>query len=175
MSETSNFGFGLRPSGDLIMAKDINAILEDIDEKLFDALYGDHMMFTGAALAIADPGPGATAAIALTPFPELVFPDAVTLKKVRVIVPLATNSVAAPGIEVNFRIVGTLVPLLPAGSIEIPVGAALDTVVTFPAGVDIADDEEVEAYVENVTVAGILGTFDLTPLVVAADIKFAEE
>jgi hypothetical protein len=175
MSESTNFGFSLRPGGDLIMGKDINSILEEIDEKLFNALYGDHIMFTGAALAIADPGPGATAAIVLTPFPELVFPDAVTLKKVRVIVPLATNSVAAPGIEVNFRKVGTLVALLPAGSIEIPVGAALDVLVDFPAGVDIDDDEEVEAYVENVTIGVILGTFDLSPMVVAADIKYAAE
>lgn len=173
--QTPNFGINLPQPGDMVFGKMLSDAMMEIDQKLFDALYRDNVLFGGAALAIADPGAGLSAPITLTPLPEAVFPVDVALKAARVIIPAGTNTVAAVGLEINFRKAGTLVNLLPAGSIPVPIGAALDTVVNFPAGVDVLKTEEIEAIVENVTVGAIVGAFDVSPLVLMADIKFTGE
>lgn len=172
--ETSNFRFNLAPSGDMIFGKTINSILQDIDEKLFDALYGDHTAFYGAAAAVADPGPGATGPVTLTPVPEAIFAHEVTLKKLRVVIPIAGNTVAGPGLVLNVARVSDGLPVLTP--IPVPAGAALDRVYDFPDGEDLADDDELQVTIANITAppAPVAGSFNLQ-VVLAADIKFPEE
>lgn len=173
MSQTPNFGITLPQPGDMVFGKTLIDALMELDQKLFEALYGDHLLFIGSSLAIADPGAGLTAAIPLTPLAEVVFPTDATLKKVRVIIPAGTNTVAGAGLALNFRKVGTL-PLLLGTSLSVPPAAALDTAVDFPAGVDILNTEEVEMVVINTTAGAIAGAFDVE-MALAADILYPAE
>lgn len=173
MAQTPNFGIKLPQPGDMVFGKTLIDALTELDQKLFEALYGDNLLFLGASLAIADPGVGLSAPAPLTPLPEVIYPTDVTLKKVRIIIPALTNTIAAPGIQLNFRKVGTLPRLLTA-SIAVPSAAGLDTVVDFPAGVDILNTEEVELIVTNSTLAPIAGAFDVE-MALASDILYPEE
>lgn len=172
--QTPNFGFILPQSGDMVFGKLLNDIMADVDQKLFDALYGDHTAFYGAALAVADPGAGVTAAIVLTPIPEAVFAHEVTLKKLRVIIPTLTNTVASAGLTLNIARVsgGGAILTTPINVPATPTG--LDTVVDVPVDEDLVVTDELQLTVTNTTLAAILGTFDVQ-IVLAADIKFAAE
>jgi hypothetical protein len=171
--QTPNFGFILPQPGDMVFGKLLNDIMADIDQKLFNALYGDHTAFYGLSLAVADPGVGITAPIILTPLPEVVFAHEVTLKKLRVIIPAGTNTVAGPGLQLNIARVSDGIAILTT-PVDVPSAAGLDTVVDVPAGEDLADDDELQLTVTNSTLAPIAGTFDVE-IVLAADIKFAAE
>lgn len=172
--ETPNFKIPLMQSGDMIFGKIFNDAMMALDKQVRDALYGDHTVFYGSAAAVAAPGAGLTAPVVLVPVPEAIFTDDVALKKMRVIIPALTNTIAGAGVELNVaKASAPAVPLL-AASIAVPAGAALDTVVSFPAGTNLDDDDEMVLYVENITAGPIAGAFDVQAAV-SADIIFPGE
>jgi len=172
MAETNYFRFTKVPSGDMLFGKTLNDVLDNLDEQLHQNLGYMQVLAEVLAMnpAVLPPAPGWAQVLFTSPMPEIIFADAVTLKKVRVNARKAGPTAA--DVNLNFALASApAVPLL-ATDIVIPLGPAnLDAVASFPVGVTLPADEEL------ILIGNTLGEIVLIDVDIAltADVKYPGE
>lgn len=165
---TNHFGFLKRPSGDVIFAKDINNILDDIDEKLYMARFSGSMSVEGAAAAVAG-GSAAWAQVVLDNEQEVLFASKVSLTKCRVIV---SNAAALVLNEIQFALALASAPGVPITSVGESGAAGADVILTPLTGlVDIPANEEIILIEQDKALAGFVGAWDVQIVVEAEKVE----
>jgi len=160
--QTDNFGFKKFLGGGMIFGKDLNEVLDDIDDKLHQALGA--VVEAGAALAfdvstlpvdLAPPLPGAWTAIPFDDEVEIIFPIAIKLGASRVVI---YNDSADGAVEVAFALASA--PTVPITTVGEFAGSGLDVVLD-GGGTQVDADEEIVLIFRNKISAALTGTVDL--------------
>lgn len=143
MSETPYYGFPKVPDGHMIYGKDLNAVLDAIDEKLHTALTTDKVTVEGAVAALdlttlADYGTSWTQVV-LDDEQEFAFANAVTLDTLRLV---ANNFTITGGTNAYFALALASAPTTPVSAV-ITMAADGSFTAAATAGTAVALTEEV--------------------------------
>jgi hypothetical protein len=169
MGQTPRFGFDLHPDGDMIFGKDLNKAIENIEEKLWMALYMDKVQdegivtgFTAVGLAADD----VYEAVAFDSARKIMFARQADLSKVRVIFTKTGGSTGTLSVSVGKT--GGILPL--TGDIDFTDSG--DQSVDPSAATRLAANEELDLLAKRTTGCDLAGTIQV---VVEGDVVFSGE
>lgn len=138
MSVSKYFGFKKVESGHMVYGKDLNAVIDDLDDKLNQALGG---MSEAGAAAAAGVGSATYTQIVLDNEQEIIFATPINLTKARILV---TNAAALGTDTADLALALASAPTVPITTVAVAIAAGSDTVVTPVAGLDaIPANEEI--------------------------------
>jgi len=160
--QSKYFGFKKFRGGGMVFGKDLNEVIDDLDDKLHQALgavveAGAKLGFDVSTLPVdgAPPLPGAWTAVLLDDETELVFPTAIKLGASRIIV---YNDDADGAVEVAFALASA--PTAPITTVGEFSGSGLDVVLD-GGGTVVDADEEIVLIARNKISAALTGTPDI--------------
>ena len=153
--QSKYFGFQKVPSGDMVFGKDLNRIIDDMDDKLNQALG-----------AVAEAGAADNAAIGSASWAQVVFDDEkeiifaspIKLTRARLIVIDGLTTIGANTANVALALASA--PTVPITTpVDVTV-AGVDVELVFPAEVTLAVDEELILIEQDDLVTGFVATAD---------------
>ena len=131
MAQTSNFGFDLIPEGDMVFGRDLNRVLEDLDDKL-----GQSLGAMSESASVAGAAVGTATWTAVVGLAEIIFGSQIKLSRVRFVT--ANGTMAANVANLALARAGTIIPL--TGSLSIT-GVGGEGIV-YPLAETIIDADE---------------------------------
>lgn len=153
--QSKYFGFKKFQSGGMVFGKDLNEIIDDIDDKLNQALGA--ITEAGAADNAAI-GSAAWAQVVLDDEKEIIFASKVKLTRARLIAIDGLTTIGA-----NTANVALALASAPGVPITTPVdvtSAGVDTELVFPAEIEVDTDEEIIVIEKDDADSGFVATAD---------------
>jgi hypothetical protein len=161
--QSKYFGFKKFRGGGMVFGKDLNEIIDDLDDKLHQALgavveAGAKLGFDVSTLPLdgAPPLPGAWTQVAFDDEVEIIFPTAIKLGASRIIV--YNDDTSGGAVQVAFALASApTTPITTMGEFD---GSGLDVVLD-GGGTEVDADEEIILIARNKVSAAITGTPDI--------------